>query len=190
MFRSYTCAMLKTVSAIPVLVVSFAGLALAACGSTSTGSSSPASTGTPVPTAARTAAPTAAAVSLTCPTAAVLNAALGVDVSTPRQAPTTGNAPGDSGVSCQYTSSDFKDVVILVVGSGPVKEDFFTTVEAGEQKAATEQGVKYSVTGVSGVGDKADYITFAKGGSRTEDGILAQSSNAGIVLTVVPAVSE
>jgi hypothetical protein len=73
---------------------------------------------------------------------------------------------------------------------GPVKVDFFTSVEAGEQAAATKQGVKYAVTPVSGVGDKADYITFSKGGGTTEDGILAQSSNAGVIITVVPAVSE
>lgn len=179
--------MQKRVSALAVLAVSLAGLPLIACGGTSTtsGTSEPA---TSAPTVAPT--PTAGPVSLTCPTPAAINAGLGLTVSTPIQTPTTGNPPGNSGVSCRYMSTDFRDVIILSVGTGPVKVDFFTSVEAGEQAAATKQGVKYAVTPVSGVGDKADYITFSKGGGTTEDGILAQSSNAGVIITVVPAVSE
>jgi hypothetical protein len=180
--------MRRRFSALTVLVISLAGLALVACGgstATPSGSSAPA---TSTPTAAPTA--TAGPVSVTCPTADVLNGALGLTVGAPKQQPTTGNAPGDSGVSCQYTSTDFRDVAILVVGTGPVKVDFFTSVEAGQRKAATQQGVTYNVTAVSGVGDKADYVTFAKGGSTTEDGILAESGNSGAILTVVPAVSE
>ena len=179
--------MQKQVSALPGLVISLAGLGLIACGGTSTssGTSGPA---TSSPTVAPT--PTAAPVSLTCPTPAAINAGLGLTVSAPRKETTTGNAPGDTGVSCQYTSTDFRDVIILVVGSGPAKVDFFTSVETGERTAATKQGVTYKVTPVSGVGDKADYVTFSKGGGTTEDGILAESSNAGVILTVVPAVSE
>jgi hypothetical protein len=62
--------------------------------------------------------PTAGPVSLTCPTPAAINAGLGLTVSTPIQTPTTGNPPGDSGVSCRYMSTDFRDVIILSVGTG------------------------------------------------------------------------
>jgi hypothetical protein len=183
--------MQKRLSAIPVLAISLTGLALVACGGSSTPpvSSGPA---TSAPTSAPTTAPTATAgpVSVTCPTAAVLNAALGLTVGAPKQTPTTGNPSGDSGVSCEYMSADFRSVVILVLGTGPVREDFFTPTEAGERAAAAKQGVTYSVTAVSGVGDKADYVTFSRGGSPTEDGLLAESSNSGIIITVVPAVSE
>jgi hypothetical protein len=180
--------MQKRFSAFPILAISLVGLALVACGGSTTtpsGSSGPA---TSTPTAAPTA--TAGPVSLTCPAAAVLNGALGLTVSTPKQEPTTGNAPGDTGVSCQYTSTDFKDVVILALGTGPVKVDFFTPVEAAQRKAAANQGVTYNVTAVSGVGDKADYITFSKGGGTTEDGIIVESGTSGVIMTVVPAVSE
>ena len=179
----------KRLSAIPVLATSLTGLALVACGATTTppvssGPATAAPTTTPAPTA------TAGPVSLTCPTAAAINAGLGLTVGAPIQAPTTGNAPGDSGVSCRYMSTDFKDVIILVVGTGPVRQDFFTPTEAGERSAAAKQGETYTVTAVSSVGNKADYVTFSKGGGLTEDGILAQSSNSGMIITVVPAVSE
>ncbi|MGA7988505.1 MAG: hypothetical protein WCB51_08920 [Candidatus Dormiibacterota bacterium] len=174
-------------SALPFLASSLAGLALVACGGSTT--TPPASSG-PATSAPTTPTPTAAPVTLTCPTAAVINAGLGLTVGAPIQTPTTGNAPGDSGVSCRYTSSDFRDEIILVLGTGPVRQDFFTPTEAGERAAAAKQGQTYNVTAVSGVGDKADYITFSKGGGPTEDGILAQSSNSGMIITVVPAVSE
>jgi hypothetical protein len=175
-------------SALPVIAGSLAALAVVACGGSTT--TPPASSGpsTSAPTATPT--PTAGPVSLTCPTAAVINAGLGLTVGTPIQTPTTGNAPGDSGVACRYTSSDFRDEIILVLGTGPVRQDFFTPTEAGERSAAAKQGQTYTVTAVSGVGDKADYVTFSKGGSLTEDGILAQSSSSGMIITVVPAVSE
>lgn len=180
--------MQKRFSAFPVLAISLAGLALVACGGSTTTPSGSTGPATSTPTAAPTA--TAGPVSVTCPTAAALNGALGLPVSAAKQQPTTGNPPGDSWVSCQYTSTDFRDVVILVLGTGPVKVDFFASVEAGQRKAATQQGVTYNVTAVSGVGDKADYVTFAKGGGATEDGILAESANSGVIVTVVPAVSE
>jgi hypothetical protein len=40
MFRTYTGAMQKTLAAVPAFLIALAGLALAACGSTSTGTSS------------------------------------------------------------------------------------------------------------------------------------------------------
>ena len=180
--------MQKHFSAFPVLAISLAGLALVACGSSTTSPSGSSGPATSTPTAAPTA--TAGPVSLTCPTADVINGGLGLTVTAPKQEPTTGNPAGDAGVSCRYTSTDFKDVVILALGSGPVKVDFFTPVETAQRKAATDQGVTYNVTAVSGVGDKADYITLSKGGSTTEDGIIAESGNAGVIMTVVPAVSE
>lgn len=182
--------MQRRFSALAALASSLVGLALVACGGSTTtpSASSGPVTAAPTPTPAPTA--TAGPVSLTCPTAAVINAGLGLTVGAPIQAPTTGNAPGDSGVSCRYTSSDFRDEIILVLGTGPVRQDFFTPTEAGERSAAAKQGQTYTVTAVSGVGDKADYVTFSKGGSPTEDGILAQSSSSGMIITVVPAVSE
>ena len=175
--------------AISVLAISLTGLALVGCGGSTTSGSGPATSApTSVPTTAATATP--GPVSLTCPTAAVLDSGLGLTVGAPKQTPTTGNAPGDSGVSCEYLSADFKSVVILVLGTGPVRQDFFTPTETGERAAAAKQGLTYTVTPVSGVGDKADYVTFVRGGNPTEDGLLAESSNSGIIITVVPAVSE
>jgi hypothetical protein len=81
-------------------------------------------------------------------------------------------------------------VAILDLGTGPTRTDFIALVEAGEQKAATAQGAKYTVVGVSGVGTKADFITFSKAGSPSEDGILAETGSGGIVVTVIPPASQ
>jgi hypothetical protein len=189
----YTAAMHKLLPAFPILTISLAALALAACGSSSTTSPTGASaTGAPTatPTAAPTPTATAAAVGITCPSEATLNAALGFTLTTLRQEPTTGLAAGDTGESCQYTSATVGQVAILDLGTGPVQTNFIALVEAGEQKAATAQGAKYTVTGVPGVGTKADFITFAKAGSPSEDGILAETGSGGIVVTVIPPVSE
>jgi hypothetical protein len=104
--------------------------------------------------------------------------------------PTTGLPAGDTGESCQYTSPTAKQVAILDLGTGPQRTNFIALVEAGEQKTASEQGAKYTVAGVSGVGSKADFITFSKAGSPSEDGILAETGSGGIVVTVIPPATE
>jgi hypothetical protein len=188
----YTDAMQKRFSAIPVLAISLTGLALVACGGSTTAPPASSGAATSAPTTAPTTAPTptAGAVSITCPSESTLNSALGLTLTTLNQMPTTGLPAGDTGESCQYTSVTAKQVAILDLGSGPEQTNFIALVEAGEQKAATEQGAKYTVAAVSGVGSKADFITFSKAGTPSEDGILAETGNAGIVVTVIPPASQ
>jgi hypothetical protein len=182
----------KLLPAVPVLTISLAALALAACGSSTT--TPPTSTGgspaTAAPTAAATPTATAGSVSITCPSESTLNSALSLSLTTLNQMPTTGLPTGDTGESCEYTSATARQVAILDLGTGPEQTNFIALVEAGEQKAATAQGAKYTVTGVSGVGSKADFITFSKAGSPSEDGILAETGNGGIVVTVIPPATE
>jgi hypothetical protein len=190
MFRPYTCAMQKTVSAVPVLLITFAGLALAACGSASTGASSPAATGAPstaIPTAAPT---TAAAVNLTCPSAAAVQSGLGITVGPATSTPAKDLPTGDTGITCVYTSASFKSDVIVDFGTGPVSEPFISLVEAGEKKAAQAQGDTFTETNVSGVGSQAVIVTITKAGQPSEDGILAVSGQSGLVVTVLPPASN
>jgi hypothetical protein len=182
----------KSLSALPVLLISFAGLGVAACGSTSTGTSSPAGTGSPsTPTAAPTATPTAAAVNVTtCPTASTVNSALGFTVAAPTQAAARDLPTGDTGITCTYFDFAAKQVVIVDFGSGPVATPFISLVEAGEKKAAAATGATFATTSVSGVGSQAVIVTVSKAGTPTEDGILAVSGNSGLVLTVEPSASQ
>jgi hypothetical protein len=189
MFRTYTCAMLKTVSAAPLLVIALAGLGLVACGSTST----PAATGAPstaAPTAAPTATPTAAAVTLSCPSAATVNSALGLAVTAPTSTAAKDLPTGDTGITCVYTSASFKSDVIIDFGTGPVSEPFIAKVEAGEKAAAQKEGAKFTNMDVSGVGSQAVIVTLNKAGEPPEDGILAVSGQSGLVVTVIPAASD
>src|ERR1700722_1284366 len=193
MFRSYTCAMQKTVSAIPVLAISLAGLTLAACGSPPTGGSSPSSTSAPAtaaPTAAPTPTPTAATVSLTCPAASTINSALGLNVSTAKTIPSTDLPTGDTGVTCEYLAIAAQSVVILTVGTGPVSVPFISLVQTAEQKAAQAQGETIVSQNVSGVGSQAVILTVSKTGVPKEDSILAVSGQSGLVLTVVPSTTD
>jgi hypothetical protein len=186
--------MQKTVSAVPILLIAFAGLALAACGSASTGTSSPAATGVPstaIPTAAPTAAPTtAAAVNLTCPSAAAVQSGLGITVGPATSTPAKDLPTGDTGITCVYTSASFKSDVIVDFGTGPVSEPFISLVEAGEKKAAQAQGDTFTETNVSGVGSQAVIVSITKAGQPSEDGILAVSGQSGLVVTVLPPASN
>jgi hypothetical protein len=185
--------MQKTVPAIPVLLISFAGLALAACGSTATGTSSPASTSAPTtaaPTAAPTPTPTAATISLTCPSAATVQSGLGITVGPATSTPAKDLPTGDTGITCIYTSASFKSDVIVDFGTGPVSEPFISLVEAGEKKAAQAQGDTFTETNVSGVGSQAVIVSISKAGQPSEDGILAVSGQSGLVVTVLPPASN
>lgn len=186
--------MQKTVSAVPALLLAFAGLALAACGSSSTGTSSPAATGVPstaIPTAAPTAAPTtAAAVNLTCPGAATVQSGLGIAVGAPTSEAAKDLPAGDTGIACIYTSVSLKSDVIIDFGTGPVSVPFISLVEAGEKKAAQAQGATFTATSVSGVGSQAVILTVAKAGQPSEDGILAVSGQSGLVVTVLPPAGD
>lgn len=185
--------MQKTGSVIPFLVISLAGLTLAACGSTSTGASSPASTSAPAtapPTAAPTPTPTVATLSLTCPSASTINSGLGLNVSTAKTIPSTDLPTGDTGVTCEYLAISVQSVVILTVGTGPVSVPFISLVQTAEQKAASAQGETLNSQNVSGVGSQAVILTVSKAGVPKEDSILAVSGQSGLVLTVVPSTSD
>jgi hypothetical protein len=189
MFRPYTCAMQKSASAVPVFVISLAGLALAACGSASPSTSSPASSSAPA-TTAPTPTPTAAAVSIACPAASTVNAGLGVTVGAPNTIPATSLPAGDTGVTCEYISIAAKSVVIITLGTGPVSEPFIPLIETAEKKAAATQGETFTDTSVSGVGDQAVILSVTKTGVPKEDGILAVKGQTGLVVTVVPSASQ
>jgi hypothetical protein len=185
--------MQKTVPAFPVLVISLAGLALAACGSASTGTSSPASTSAPAtaaPTAAPTPTPTAAAVSIACPAASAVNSGLGVNVGAPKPIAATDLPAGDTGVTCEYISIASESVVIITLGTGPVAEPFIPLIETAEKKAAATQGETFSESNVSGVGNQAVILTVTKAGVPKEDGILAVSGPTGLDMTVIPSASD
>ncbi len=181
--------MQKAVPALPALLLSLAGVALAACGSTSPGTSSPASTSVPA-TAAPTPTPTAAAVSISCPAASTVNSGLGVSVDAPKTIPATNLPAGDTGVTCEYISIAAQSIVIITLGTGPVAEPFIPLLETAEQKAATAQGETFTETSVSGVGSQAVILTISKTGVPKEDGILAVSGQSGLVITVAPSVSQ
>jgi hypothetical protein len=64
-------------------------------------------------------------------------------------------------------------------------------VEAGEQQAAQAQGSTFTATDTSGVGSQAAIVTVsAAASSPAENGILAVSGNTGLVITVLPPLSQ
>jgi hypothetical protein len=137
-----------------------------------------------------TAAPTAAAVSLTCPTAAALGALLGGrSLPAPVSTPTTGSVPGRTGVSCTYVGSA-GSAVILAIGTGTTPDpDFFAGTEAAMQAAARSHGAGVTLIPVSGVGTQATIYSFAVE-RFTESGIAAESGNAGMFITCIPAATR
>lgn len=162
---------------------------LAACGSASTGSSSPASTSAPA-TAASTATPTAAAVNLTCPSAATVQSGLGISVGAPASTAAKDLPAGDTGITCIYTASSAVSDVVIDFGTGPVSVPFISLVEAGEKKAAQAQGDTFTETNVSGVGSQAVILSITKAGQPGENGILAVSGPTGLVITALPPASD
>jgi len=196
---------------IPVAVlVAAVALSVAACG----GSSSPSSTPTPSPTAtapptptstvtpvatsapASTSAPTptAAAISLTCPTASTVSD----DFQTPFTAlpPGAGDAlvvngqppPGGASASqCTYTDSALDASIIVLLATGYPAADFDTA-----EQDITHNTVSGTVTGSqtfdpqSGLGDQAvdyDFTLSTSSGTNYEFGTIAiQGTNLVSVL--------
>lgn len=168
-------------------VASVLSLAVAACGGGAGGSapatSAPGQTATPT-AAVTTATPTATAgaATLSCPTAAEVDAALGLSV----PAPTTIGTSA-SGVSCNYlsTSAPVLDVVISIVHGIP--STYVSTAEASMQASAATVG--FAFTPVSGVGDEAYSYSYSLSASGTALGILAVKGTTfvGIACTMTTA---
>jgi hypothetical protein len=179
-----------------VVPVAFAAT-LVACGSStptptaSTSAPSTSSTSAPstaIPTAAPTATPTAALTSLTCPSEDTVNSDLGLNLAAPTSQPAEDLPAGASGIVCTYSSAS--QAVVIDIATGAITTSFISMVEAGEQQAAQAQGSTFTATDTSGVGSQAAIVAVAGGANPAENGILAVSGNTGLVITVLPPLSQ
>jgi hypothetical protein len=185
---------LRLAAVVPVVFAA----TLVACGSSPAASNSSAShssgtsaSATAIPTAAPTATPTTALSSLTCPTESTINADLGLTLAAPTSQPAADLPAGSSGIVCTYTDSTAQQVVVLDIATGAITTSFVSMVEAGEQKAAEAQGSTFTATATSGVGSQAAFVAVsAAANSPAENGILAVSGNTGLVVTVLPPLSQ
>lgn len=169
---------------------------LVACGSSTptSGTSPTAAPATTNPTAAPTSAaptdtPTAAVTSLTCPSTDTVNSGLGVTVASPTSQPAEDLPAGSSGIVCTYSPSGGSQVVVIDLAA-PIDTSFISKVEAGEQQSAQAQGDTFTATDTSGVGDQAAVVTVSASGSPTENGIVAVGGTTGLVITVMPPLSQ
>lgn len=160
----------------------FCCLALAACGSSSTGSS----TGTPggsTPagsTSLPASTPTpASAGTLSCPSASTVGGALGITV----PAPSTGDTTGTE-ISCNYLAGTSD---VLIVEDTSVAASYVASAEAS--LAASQAGLAF--TSVSGVGDSAYSYSYSIGGL-TAQGILATKGSTfiGVYATATTATLD
>ncbi len=135
-------------------VVALAFVALTACGASTSTAPTPTATAAPssTPTPTATPSPTAVAAAPTCPAPSEVGAALGMTLSTPASA--APNLPvGASGVACSYAGA---------TGSPSYGSTVEVTVAVNYPPAQWDQTVKNEGkpgTGVSGVGDKAEWFT-------------------------------
>jgi hypothetical protein len=177
-----------------VVPVAFAAT-LVACGSSpatspagSTSAPAASSTSAP-PTAMPTATPTAALSSLTCPSDATVNSDLGLTLAAPNSQPAEDLPAGTSGIVCTYSGS--AQVVVVDIATGAITTSFISMVEAGEQRTAQAQGSTFTAADTSGVGSQAAIVTLsAAANNPAENGILAVSGNTGLVITVLPPLSQ
>jgi hypothetical protein len=189
---------MRTPSRLAAVVPLVFAATLVACGS-STPTSTASSTGAPstaIPTTAPTAAvptatPTAALTSLACPTTGTISSDLGLTVAAPMSQPAEDLPAGSSGIVCTYTDgAATPQVVVIDLATGAITTSFVSLVESGEQKAAQAQGDTFTATDTSGVGSQAAIVTVSAAGSPTENGIVAVSGNTGLVITVLPPLSQ
>jgi hypothetical protein len=178
----------------PILVV--LGVALGACGGSgsatplSAPTTTPASTvGTtppppPVPTPAATVAqlssPTTTAASPSCPTGAVVGAALGISLPAPVGVVPGGGTQfpaGATAVVCDYHGSAFNVIIELIANVDPT---FITKFSAKFPVPATS---------VSGVGDQAFSFSVTLGGGKDNEGVVATkgSTLVDVTATATPA---
>ena len=175
-----------------VVPVAFAAT-LVACGSstaTSTAATSAPSTSSPsaIPTSAPTATPTSGLTSLTCPSEGTVNSDLGLTLGAPTSQAAEDLPAGASGIVCTYSSGS--QALVIDIATGAITTSFIPMVEAGEQQAAQAQGSTFTATDTSGVGSQAAIVAVSAGANPAENGILAVSGNTGLVITVLPPLSQ
>ena len=171
------------------------GVALAACGSSSStplaastaatavASSAPTSaagvTATPAASTAPLSTPTTTTAAVTCPTAATVDAALGTTLPAPVGI-TNGstNLPaGATGVACEYHAATYNVIIELISNITPSSISGFT------------KNFPVPAAAVSGVGDQAASFSQSLGAGRVNEGVVATkgSSLVSIVATNTPA---
>ena len=97
---------------------------------------------------------------------------------------------GASGIVCTYSGGATQQAVVIDVATGAITSSFISMVEAGEQQAAQAQGNTFAATDTSGVGSQAAIVTVSSAAGPTENGIVAVSGNTGLVITVLPPLSQ
>lgn len=159
------------------------GLTLAACGSGSgtpaPAATTPGSSAAPAPTATVAAISTGAA-STTCPTAAAINAALGVTVPEPvgiTAGGTTTLPAGSKVIVCNYHAAALNVIIEIITNTDP------TIIS----KFSDKFPVPY--VSVSGVGDQARSFLAHLGGGKDNEGVVATkgSTLVDITATATPA---
>jgi hypothetical protein len=159
------------------VALSFTCLALvAACGSSTTASATPA----PTVSAAPIATPATTPASPTCPTAARVGSALGITLPKPVGVPFSGSTAlpgGATGVACEYHAQSYNVIIELLTNIDP----------SYISKFSDRFPVKY--TSVSGVGDQARSFLQSLGGGKDNEGVVATkgSSLVAITATATPA---
>lgn len=167
---------------IPVTAIGF-GAILAACGSSSTPTSSTAAGSTSAATAAPTptvAAPVTTAAAPSCPSAGTVGSALGVTLPNPTgiTSPATTTLPaGATDINCLYHATAY-NVIISVL----------TNIPASYISKFSDQ-FPVAFKAVSGVGDEARSFDVALGGGKDNEGLVAAkgSTVVAIVATATPA---
>lgn len=163
------------------LMTFFFATALAACGGTSTSTSSPAAVAT-TPSATAAALPTTAAAPASpgCPAAATVGSALGITLPAPISVHGGGGTPlpaGATGVACEYRGQSLNVIIELIRNISPSYIAQFST--------------KFPVTftSVPGVGDQARSFKVSLGGGKDNEGVVATrgSTLVDIVATATPA---
>jgi hypothetical protein len=139
---------------------------------------------------APTATPTAALTSLACPSEGTVNSDLGLTLSVPTSQPADDLPASATGIVCTYSGSATQQAVVIDIATGAITSSFISMVEAGEQQAAQAQGNTFTATDTSGVGSQAAIVTVSSTSGPAENGILAVSGNTGLVITVLPPLSQ
>lgn len=151
--------------------------AVAACGSSGTASATPSPSLT-VPTPSQLATPPA---SRACPTAATVDAALGVSLPAPVGVAgiggTTTLPPGAKLRVCEYHATSYNVIIVIITGITPAVID----------KYSSEFPVPYS--SVAGVGDQARAFSVPLGGGKDNEGVVATkgSTLVDVTATATPA---
>jgi hypothetical protein len=162
------------------------GLALTACGSSS--SAPPPAAATNTPAAVATTTPTGAppstippsAGTFSCPTAAIVGAALGITLSAPTAIPGGGGQTlpaGATGVACDYKGTASNVLIQLITNIDPTYITKFS------------DRFPVPFTSVSGVGDQARSFRQPLNGGKDNEGVVATkgSTIVAVTATATPA---